>query len=88
MSDGSVQGGSNNDKLMVSTKFLFDLLRFSLITCQICSCWDICQTISSLSTITITILMYVLVKRIVQLGVVQGLLKITQEDSMGVFLEF
>ena len=47
MSEGSVQGGSNNDKLMVSTKCLFDLLRFSLITCQICICSDICQTISS-----------------------------------------
>ena len=46
-SEGSVQGDSNNDKLMVSTNCLFDLLRFSLITCQICISSDICQTISS-----------------------------------------
>ena len=34
MSEGSVQGDSNNDKLMVSTKCLFDLFRFSLMPCQ------------------------------------------------------
>ena len=34
MSEGSVQGDSNNDKLMVSTKCLFDLFRFSLMTFQ------------------------------------------------------
>ena len=34
MSEGSVQGDSNNDKLMVSTKYLFDLFTLSLITRQ------------------------------------------------------